>query len=80
MSRKTAVAAPAQPPFEDILATIDAMDGPTLRSFLGALRERYNLPQPSPVVNLKVSGVGTSTFYGDVLWTRWLEANGWTLS
>lgn len=46
MSRKTAVAAPAQPPFDDLLAAIDAMDGPTLRAFIAALRERYGLAEP----------------------------------
>lgn len=49
MSRRTAVAAPSQPPIDAMLATIDAMDGPTLRAFLAALRKRFNLAAPSAV-------------------------------
>ena len=77
MSR-TAVAAPAPAPLDDLLETIDAMDGPTLREFLGRLRERYNLPEPAAHLSVRVTG--TSATYGAEDWTRILNSRGWLIS
>jgi len=40
VSKKTAVAAPAQPPFEDLLAVIDRMTLPELVAFTKRLLQR----------------------------------------
>ena len=69
MSRKTAVAAPAQPPFDDLLASIDAMDGPTLRAFIAALRARYTLAELTHVA-ISVNAHGVVGDNG----TTWIES------